>query len=102
MPEHGVAGITSNIANLGLSNPNNSQVIPANFQTTQVNQQMLPNNPQLISNPQVLQNNNQVTQSEPQRELGRLDTMPASMSASRQSFRMAMGNSSNEFFVDVM
>jgi len=36
------------------------------------------------------------------RELGRLDTMPSNMSASRQSFRMAMGNSSNEFFVDVM
>lgn len=36
------------------------------------------------------------------RELGRLDTLPASLSASRQSFRMAMGNSSNEFFVDVM
>lgn len=36
------------------------------------------------------------------RELGRLDTLPANMSASRQSFRMAMGNTSNEFFVDVM
>ena len=102
MPEHDMAVITSNMAELGLSNPNNPQGIPANFQMTQVNQQIMPNNPQLINNPQVLQNNNQVTQSEPQRELGRLDTMPASMSASRQSFRMAMGNSSNEFFVDVM
>jgi len=37
-----------------------------------------------------------------QREMGRLDSMPASLSASRQSFRMAMGNTSNEFFVDVM
>ena len=36
------------------------------------------------------------------RELGRLDTIPREMSASKQSFRMAMGNSSNEFFVDVM
>ena len=32
----------------------------------------------------------------------RLQSMPADMSASRQSFRMAMGNTSNEFFVDVM
>ena len=31
-----------------------------------------------------------------------IDSMPASLSASRQSFRMAMGNTSNEFFVDVM
>ncbi|XP_066928150.1 segment polarity protein dishevelled homolog DVL-3-like [Clytia hemisphaerica] len=42
------------------------------------------------------------TPAEQHRELGRLDTLPASLSASRQSFRMAMGNSSNEFFVDVM
>lgn len=33
------------------------------------------------------------------RELG---SVPANLSASRQSFRMAMGNTSNEFFVDVM
>ena len=39
---------------------------------------------------------------ETQRELGRLDSIPANLSASRQSFRMAMGNTSNEFFVDVM
>merc|ERR1719450_128699 len=32
----------------------------------------------------------------------RLDNMPPNLSASRQSFRMAMGNTSNEFFVDVM
>merc|ERR1712080_535066 len=32
----------------------------------------------------------------------RLENMPANLSASRQSFRMAMGNTSNEFFVDVM
>ncbi|NP_001274723.1 segment polarity protein dishevelled homolog DVL-3-like [Hydra vulgaris] len=36
------------------------------------------------------------------REFGRLDTIPREISASKQSFRMAMGNSSNEFFVDVM
>lgn len=44
----------------------------------------------------------QQQQQDQPRELGRLDTLPSSISASRQSFRMAMGNTSNEFFVDVM
>ena len=48
------------------------------------------------------QHDPQQQQPPPPRELGRLDTLPASMSASRQSFRMAMGNTSQDFFVDVM
>jgi len=68
------------------------------LQHPQLTQQMLPQQPPMLPQQPPLS----PQQQQQLRELGRLDTMPSNMSASRQSFRMAMGNSSNEFFVDVM
>jgi len=75
------------------------QQIQQQLQQLQLNPQQPPT--QSSPQPPKDQDARSITSEQP-RELGRLDTLPASLSASRQSFRMAMGNSSNEFFVDVM
>ncbi|XP_057305033.1 segment polarity protein dishevelled homolog DVL-3-like [Hydractinia symbiolongicarpus] len=91
MSEHSVASVRSN-----------SQMVPMGGMVMGMPGAQLPPGGVMLAMPPQPNQMMQAQQQQQQQQASNLESMPSSLTASRQSFRMAMGNSSNEFFVDVM
>lgn len=97
MSEHSVASVRSNSQMVPMGG-----MIPMGGMVMGMPGAQLPPGGVMLAMPPQPNQIMQAQQQQQQQQASNLESMPSSLTASRQSFRMAMGNSSNEFFVDVM